>query len=48
MKIKDYDSSDAMYRVLEFDNFRVHFSEWSEWTVRIDVYNENDTFQVYK
>lgn len=46
--IKDYDSSDAIYRVLEFDNFRVHFLEWSEWTVRIDVYNENDTFRVYE
>ncbi|MFY3792085.1 hypothetical protein ACOQFO_10465 [Ureibacillus sp. MALMAid1270] len=48
LKITDRDSSDAMYRILEFDNFRVHFSEWSEWTIRIEVFSDNDTFQVYK
>ena len=48
LKIKKCDNSDAMCRVLEFDKFRVDFSEWAEWTVRIDIYNENDAFQVYK
>lgn len=48
LKVKDCDSEDAMYRILEFENFRVHFSEWSEWTIRIDVYNGNESFEVYR
>ncbi len=37
----------ARARVLILDGITIHFSEWAEWTITINVHHDNNTFSVY-
>ncbi|MEZ7172935.1 hypothetical protein [Sporosarcina sp. OR05] len=38
----------AKRRILELEGVSVEFSEWAEWTVTIDIYDNDKSFTVYK
>lgn len=48
LKIVNRDNSDAMSRILDFDNVRITISEWSEWTITIQLYKDDKYLTVYK
>ncbi|MEC1719052.1 hypothetical protein [Schinkia azotoformans] len=38
----------AKCRILKLEGVSIKFSEWAEWTVTIDIHDNDNTFTVYK
>jgi hypothetical protein len=48
LKIEDHDSSDSMNRILKLDGVEISVSEWSPWTLDIELIQGSDRLVVYR
>lgn len=48
LKVRNEDNEDRMRRVLDLGDVKISINEWSEWTITIELYNQNKNFTVYE